>query len=347
MFAQVEKKIIRHLEPERIKKVVEEHVYLPQPIVETEHKVIIPESNSRHEHGENSSGVETRSTRYIKDRPESDEYDSSYDKKHSSNRRSSDKGRGDDRNESERGSSGKGKGRQVENRHSRNEVSRRDRKRSSSREGRWDRKETSHDSSRHHATRSRSRSRSRSSPGKHSPPPKSSSRRDHERSGNKKREKSLTPEPEPQSSDEDNDEDDDAYYGSDTNDSDVNVPPASTRPRTPPPGSFDPYAALGLQDKRSTADQIDIDATYKFLVRKWHPDRHMSKPKEEQEKATERTAELNRAYDILGNEARKKVYDRTGKTDLSELDQVVERERRDAMTLARPAKGLQNFFAKK
>lgn len=102
--------------------------------------------------------------------------------------------------------------------------------------------------------------------------------------------------------------------------------------------SFDPYEALGLQDERDSVDQIEIEATYKALSRKWHPDRHMRGSKEEQDKATNRMAEINRAYDIVGDPKRRAVYDKTGKTEIWELDELVkyvERYARGAQAGAR------------
>jgi curved DNA-binding protein CbpA len=117
-------------------------------------------------------------------------------------------------------------------------------------------------------------------------------------------------------------------------------PPPKKQPRQPKASnSFDPYKALGFQDKREKTDQTDIEATYKVLRRKWHPDRHMQASKEEQDKATQRMSEINQAYDIIGNPKRRAVYDRTGKTELWELDELVEREKKDSVALVRPGKG--------
>ncbi|KAF9737092.1 hypothetical protein PMIN02_001505 [Paraphaeosphaeria minitans] len=328
------KEIIRHVEPERIKNVINKHVYLPEPVLGVEHIIHYHQgagirqtySTSYGSYGESSKSVEKRPKKHVK--IESEESDSSDTEKYSSSRKGKGNRKQDDDSESEEKYSGKGKGKRKEDRGNRRDDSRRrnrDRKRSSSRSGRKDRDDRSRNSKKEHTTRSRSRTRSPSR--RRSSHRRSPSAGTHKGSSEKKRVKSHTREPEPQSSDQ---EDEDAYYGSDTDNSDPKVPHSSTREaespsEEKPASSFDPYAALGLQDKPSTIDQIDIDAAYKFLVRKWHPDRHMSKSKKEQDKATERTAELNRAHDILGIAGRKKVFDRTGKTELWELDQLVEK----------------------
>ncbi|KAF2448775.1 DnaJ-domain-containing protein [Karstenula rhodostoma CBS 690.94] len=347
-------KIIRHVEPKRTKNIVNEHVYLPEPVVETEHRVYYHQSSgggqaysashvSYHDYGESWKSAEKKAEK-------AQEYDSNDTKKYSSQRKGKGERRENDYSEEEKKYSGKGKGKQKNDRDDKRDVSRRgshDRKRSTSRSRRHNRDNRS--SKTVHSARPRSRARSRSR--RRSPHSRSPSADTQKRPSTKKLEKSRTREPEPHiSGQDDNDNDDDAYYGSDTNNSGPKVPPPSTReikapPHPPPASSFDPYAALGLQDKRTSADQVDIDAAYKFLVRKWHPDRHMNKPKEEQDKATERTAELNRANDILGHAGRRKVFDRTGKTELWELDQLVEKEAKAEMAVGRPvAKGLKNFF---
>ena len=69
----------------------------------------------------------------------------------------------------------------------------------------------------------------------------------------------------------------------------------------------DPYQALGVS---RTATIKEIRRAYKGLARKCHPD--VSKDA----KATEKFKEINAAYDILGDEKKKKLYDDFGEASL-------------------------------
>lgn len=339
-------KTIRRLEPERTKKVVNKHVYLPEPVVKNKYKVHHHSSSSGrqtysashgsyHEHGESSKSAEHRAGKHAKTKTEGSDSDDI--RKYSSTWKRKGRQRDDDCSEEGRKNSQKGKGKQKDDRDDRRDASRcrnSDSKRSSSPSHRQDRDDCK--VKREHSIKPRSPAHSRSR--RRSPHKTALSTETHKQSSAKKIEKSRVRELEPKTPDQ---EDDDAYCGSDTNNSEPKVPPLSTSeveapPKSPPVSSFDPYSTLGLQNKCASADQVDISAAYKFLVRKWHPDRHMNKSKEEQEKATTRTAELNRAYDILGNEGRKKVFDRTGKTELWELDKLVEQEAENEKAIARP-----------
>jgi hypothetical protein len=71
-------------------------------------------------------------------------------------------------------------------------------------------------------------------------------------------------------------------------------------PKTEP----DPYSVLGLA---RTASDSAIRAAYRALVAKYHPDRHQGNPLEDL--ATEKLAEINRAYEILSDPARRADYD--------------------------------------
>jgi curved DNA-binding protein CbpA len=71
-------------------------------------------------------------------------------------------------------------------------------------------------------------------------------------------------------------------------------------PKTEP----DPYAILGVA--RNATDS-DIRAAYHVLVAKYHPDKHMGNPLEGL--AAEKMAEINSAYEILSNPARRAAYD--------------------------------------
>ena len=70
--------------------------------------------------------------------------------------------------------------------------------------------------------------------------------------------------------------------------------------------SKDYYSILGV-DK--TASKKDIAAAYKKMIRKWHPDLFASKSKEEQDKATAMSAEINEANDILSDDEKRREYD--------------------------------------
>ena len=64
-----------------------------------------------------------------------------------------------------------------------------------------------------------------------------------------------------------------------------------------------PYETLGVS---RTADADEIRRAYKKLARKYHPDRNPSPA------AEKRFKEINGAYDIIGDEAKRKLYDEFG-----------------------------------
>src|SRR5215467_9982220 len=64
----------------------------------------------------------------------------------------------------------------------------------------------------------------------------------------------------------------------------------------------DPYEVLGV---KKNADAAAIKGAYRKLAKKLHPDANKSDPK-----AAQRFAELNAAYEILGEEDKRKAYDR-------------------------------------
>ncbi len=63
----------------------------------------------------------------------------------------------------------------------------------------------------------------------------------------------------------------------------------------------DPYSTLQV-DRRAEAEVIA--AAYRSLARKYHPDKNAS------ETSTKRMQELNAAYEILGDPAKRRAYDR-------------------------------------
>jgi DnaJ-domain-containing protein 1 len=80
---------------------------------------------------------------------------------------------------------------------------------------------------------------------------------------------------------------------------------------------FDLYGVLELEEA-ATADQIK--KSYRRLALQFHPDKLASKTEEERQEATTKFQQVGYAYAVLSDEARKKRYDATGKTDENFLD---------------------------
>ena len=66
----------------------------------------------------------------------------------------------------------------------------------------------------------------------------------------------------------------------------------------------DPYAVLQIS---RSATKKEIRAAYRSLVARYHPDRHQGNPLEEL--AAARMVEINRAYDLLSDPARRAAFD--------------------------------------
>src|SRR6202790_4288454 len=64
----------------------------------------------------------------------------------------------------------------------------------------------------------------------------------------------------------------------------------------------DPYEVLGVS---KAASSQDIKKAYRRLAKKLHPDANIKDPK-----AAQKFAELNTAYEIVGDEAKRKAFDR-------------------------------------
>lgn len=64
----------------------------------------------------------------------------------------------------------------------------------------------------------------------------------------------------------------------------------------------DPYAVLGVA---KTASAAEIKSAFRKLAKKYHPDANKDDPK-----AQERFTEASRAYEIVGDEAKRKQFDR-------------------------------------
>jgi DnaJ-class molecular chaperone len=63
----------------------------------------------------------------------------------------------------------------------------------------------------------------------------------------------------------------------------------------------DPYEVLGV---KKTASEAEIKSAYRKLAKKHHPDQNKTDPK-----AKERFAEVNSAYEIVGDKAKRKQFD--------------------------------------
>ena len=63
----------------------------------------------------------------------------------------------------------------------------------------------------------------------------------------------------------------------------------------------DPYEVLGVA---RSASEADIKKAFRKLAKQFHPDRNQDDPK-----ARDKFAELNNAYEILGDETKKKQFD--------------------------------------
>lgn len=70
----------------------------------------------------------------------------------------------------------------------------------------------------------------------------------------------------------------------------------------------DPYAALGV---KRTATNKEIKSAYYDLAKKHHPDRN----KDKSDKAKEKFVEVQQAYDMIGDETKRKNFDQFGAPD--------------------------------
>jgi DnaJ-class molecular chaperone len=64
----------------------------------------------------------------------------------------------------------------------------------------------------------------------------------------------------------------------------------------------DPYNVLGLS---KTASAADVKKAFRTLAKKYHPDHNKNDPK-----AQEKFSEVNQAYEVLGEDAKRKQFDR-------------------------------------
>ncbi|KIJ69450.1 hypothetical protein HYDPIDRAFT_179259 [Hydnomerulius pinastri MD-312] len=75
--------------------------------------------------------------------------------------------------------------------------------------------------------------------------------------------------------------------------------------------NVDLYAVLGL---KSEATAEDVRKSYRKLALLCHPDKHTNSSEEERENASKQFQKIGFAYAVLGDEKRRKKYDRTGTT---------------------------------
>jgi curved DNA-binding protein CbpA len=72
---------------------------------------------------------------------------------------------------------------------------------------------------------------------------------------------------------------------------------------------WDPYVVLNVP-RRATGEEIR--AAYLLLAARYHPDQHQGNPLEEL--ASARMAEINRAYEVLSDPARRAAFDAGSQT---------------------------------
>jgi len=76
-----------------------------------------------------------------------------------------------------------------------------------------------------------------------------------------------------------------------------------------PAAEWDPYVVLNVP---RTATTEEIRAAYLSLAARYHPDQHQGNPLEEL--ASARMAEINRAYELLSDPARRAAFDAGAQT---------------------------------
>ena len=67
------------------------------------------------------------------------------------------------------------------------------------------------------------------------------------------------------------------------------------------------------------ADTATIKKAYRRLAKLYHPDRHRDATEDEVERAEELFRQVKQAYEVLGTEERRKLYDRYGDIALNPI----------------------------
>ncbi len=94
--------------------------------------------------------------------------------------------------------------------------------------------------------------------------------------------------------------------------------------------SFDPYAVLQIVP---SADQVVVHAAFKALALKYHPDHDATR------RASEKMAELNRAYALLRDEQGRAGYDRSHRMTIAGISVSAATARPSAGAPPTPAAG--------
>lgn len=92
--------------------------------------------------------------------------------------------------------------------------------------------------------------------------------------------------------------------------------------------AFDPYAVLQVVP---TAEQVVVHAAFKALALKYHPDHDQTR------RASEKMAELNRAYALLRDERSRAAHDRSSRRRVVAGVTVTDAVARPSGTAARPS----------
>lgn len=79
------------------------------------------------------------------------------------------------------------------------------------------------------------------------------------------------------------------------------------------------YEILGVS---KDADEKEIKSAYRKKSLQYHPDRVAGKSKKEQDEAEDRMQEVNRAYAILSDAEKRKIYDMTGSAESAEKGEM-------------------------
>lgn len=65
----------------------------------------------------------------------------------------------------------------------------------------------------------------------------------------------------------------------------------------------------GTLDIPRLSNLESVRSAYREMQRRWHPDKHRSQPRDQQERADRRFKRIREAYEVLGDEASKRAYD--------------------------------------